>query len=131
MDQTPPTRLIWQTRPRKLDRLGDPSFFLCCKGRLAGNPAVEWEQCAMRLMWWVAVVRLALCRHSEVAAGAQLFPSGSGEQMMELKAERLTVFTYRPGCLEPSLLIVLHGKGRNADQYRDWARPLADQHCFL
>jgi len=66
-----------------------------------------------------------------VVARAEPFPSGKGEQLIKLQGENLKVFTYRPNCREPSLLIVLHGKGRNADEYRDWARPLADQHCFL
>jgi pimeloyl-ACP methyl ester carboxylesterase len=72
-----------------------------------------------------------LCFHSGFATGAQPLPAGSGQQEVKLKGESIKVFTYRPNCREPSLLIVLHGKGRNADDYRDWARPLADQHCLL
>jgi pimeloyl-ACP methyl ester carboxylesterase len=28
-------------------------------------------------------------------------------------------------------LLVFHGQNHNADDYRDWARPLADKHCML
>jgi poly(3-hydroxybutyrate) depolymerase len=79
----------------------------------------------------IAAVGFTLCFHSEMATGAQPLPSGSGQQKIDLKGESLKIFTYRPNCREPSLLIVLHGKARNADEYRNWARPLADQHCLL
>jgi pimeloyl-ACP methyl ester carboxylesterase len=57
--------------------------------------------------------------------------AGSGQRRLDLGDMRLTVFTYRPACREPSLLLVLHGQNHNADDYRDWARPLADRHCLL
>lgn len=74
---------------------------------------------------------LALCLGAGLAAAAQPLPSGSGQQEIKFRGGPLKVFTYRPNCREPSLLIVLHGVDRNADDYRDWARPLADAHCLL
>jgi pimeloyl-ACP methyl ester carboxylesterase len=57
--------------------------------------------------------------------------AASGERRLSLGDLRLTVFTYRPACRDPSLLLVFHGRNHNADDYRDWARPLADKHCML
>ena len=85
----------------------------------------------MQRLCAIAVVSFVLCVHGEVAAAAERFPAGSGEQTVKLKGEELPLFTYRPDCREPSLLIVLHGASRKADDYRDWLRPLADQHCLL
>jgi pimeloyl-ACP methyl ester carboxylesterase len=50
---------------------------------------------------------------------------------VQLNEAQLIVYTYRPACRNPSLLIVLHGMLRNAESYMNAARPLADQHCFL
>jgi pimeloyl-ACP methyl ester carboxylesterase len=74
---------------------------------------------------------LALWLSLSMMAAAAPLPAGSSEQRIELKGVSLTVFSYRPGCREPSLLIVLHGQNHNADDYRDWARPLADRNCML
>jgi pimeloyl-ACP methyl ester carboxylesterase len=66
------------------------------------------------------------------AAGAEPIPAGAGKQQVVVNGEDLTVYTYRPsGCSEPVLLIVMHGLSRNADGYRDYARPLADRDCML
>ena len=56
---------------------------------------------------------------------------GSGRQTVDLNGTRLTVFTYRPACPNPSLLLVFHGIVRNAAKYRDYARTLADRDCLL
>ena len=65
------------------------------------------------------------------SALAEPFPAGASERRLDLEAARLTVFAYRPACRNPSLLLVFHGQNHNADDYRDWARPLADKHCML
>ena len=65
------------------------------------------------------------------SAQAAPLPLGAHERTIGLSNESLTVFTYRPNCREPSLLVVLHGLGRTAHRYRDYARPLADRHCLL
>lgn len=75
------------------------------------------------MLWAVSVLTAS-------AAAAQL-PGGSGEQRLSLGETRFTVFTYRPACRDPSLLLVFHGQNHNADDYRDWARPLADKLCML
>ena len=62
---------------------------------------------------------------------AEPFATGASERRLDLGATRLTVYTYRTACRDPSLLLVLHGQNHNADDYRDWARPLADKHCML
>jgi len=59
-------------------------------------------------------------------------PITTGQRIAEADGTRLTVFTYRPAeCSDPSLLLVFHGAQRDADRYRDFARPLADRHCLL
>jgi dienelactone hydrolase len=56
----------------------------------------------------------------------------AGQQSVGVNGTRITVFTYRPpGCSDPSLLLVFHGARRDAADFRDYARPLADQHCLL
>jgi dienelactone hydrolase len=56
----------------------------------------------------------------------------SGQQIAGVNGTRMTIFTYRPaGCSDPSLLLVFHGARRDANSYRDYARPLADRHCLL
>ena len=62
---------------------------------------------------------------------AQPIPPGSGERVITVNGEALTAFTYRPSCKDPSLLLVFHGKHRNAPGYRDYARKLADKHCMI
>jgi hypothetical protein len=55
-----------------------------------------------------------------------------GRQTIDLGGTRLPVFTYRPGgCSDPALLMVFHGAARDAENYRDYARPLADRLCLL
>jgi pimeloyl-ACP methyl ester carboxylesterase len=65
---------------------------------------------------------------------AQAAPStglGEGMQIMRLNGFQMEIFTYRPRCLNPSLLIVLHGMGRNAKSYRDSAIPLGEELCMF
>ncbi len=60
-------------------------------------------------------------------------PIGSGEQerTANLPSIKLSVFTYRPKCDNPGILLVFHGVGRNADGYRDHARELGTQLCMI
>ncbi len=59
-------------------------------------------------------------------------PITTGRQTADVNGTRMTVFTYRPAeCSDPSLLLVFHGARRDAADYRDHARPLADRHCLL
>lgn len=85
----------------------------------------------MRNLALMSFVCLVLLLALPTAGNAQPVPVGTGTQRLSLKHARITVFTYRPNCHVPSLLLVFHGQNRNAADYRDWARPLADQHCML
>ena len=75
----------------------------------------------------IAVVLVsALLGVTPVLAG----PIATGKQTADVT--RMTAFTYRPaGCSDPSLLLVFHGAQRDAADYRDYARPLADRQCLL
>jgi pimeloyl-ACP methyl ester carboxylesterase len=65
-------------------------------------------------------------------APAKPIPAGLGHQTVDLGGVGLEIFTYRPkSCAASSLLLVLHGLHRNADSYRDDARPLADALCAI
>jgi pimeloyl-ACP methyl ester carboxylesterase len=65
------------------------------------------------------------------SANAEPVPRGAAQMTFQLSRADLTVYTYRPDCRAPSLLIVLHGMNRNAEDYMKHARPLAEQHCLL
>ena len=59
-------------------------------------------------------------------------PIATGRQTADANGMPIDVFTYRPaGCSDPSLLLVFHGAQRDAADYRDYARPLADRQCLL
>ena len=65
---------------------------------------------------------------------AALAPIGAGanQYTIAVGGQDMTVFTYRPtNCANPSLLLVFHGLGRNADGYRDHAQPIADRLCMI
>jgi pimeloyl-ACP methyl ester carboxylesterase len=65
-------------------------------------------------------------------ASAKLIRAGLGHQTIDLGGVPLEIFTYRPkSCTPSSLLLVLHGLHRNAESYRDDARPLADALCAI
>jgi pimeloyl-ACP methyl ester carboxylesterase len=67
------------------------------------------------------------------ASGTSLrIGAGAGQYTVTVGGVNMTMFTYRPtNCVEPVLLLVFHGLGRNADGYRDHAQPLADRLCML
>jgi poly(3-hydroxybutyrate) depolymerase len=62
----------------------------------------------------------------------QTFPDGSGQIQVEVAKVTLDVFTYKPAKYKDGpLLVVFHGVNRNADEYRDFAKNLADRHGAL
>jgi pimeloyl-ACP methyl ester carboxylesterase len=72
-----------------------------------------------------------LCFGSACAAAAPL-EAGAREQTVKLRGLDMQVFSFRPAdCARPSLLVVLHGLGRNADGYRDDAKGIAEKHCMI
>lgn len=60
-----------------------------------------------------------------VAASAAPLPEGPAVRTVDVGLP-LEVFTYKPaGYAGGPLIVVFHGVNRNADEYRDWAIPLA------
>jgi pimeloyl-ACP methyl ester carboxylesterase len=83
----------------------------------------------MRILFTAA---LAVGLISSACAHAAPIPAGVDEQTVDLGGTELDVFTYRPAsCENPALLLVFHGLNRNADRYRDYARPIADKRCMI
>jgi pimeloyl-ACP methyl ester carboxylesterase len=79
----------------------------------------------MRRIAWVLVLLAAW-------AGPAAAVGTDGRQTVRIGDVDLQVFTYHPnGCVPAGLLVVLHGLGRNAAGYREYARPLADRFCLL
>jgi cyanophycinase len=55
-------------------------------------------------------------------------PAGKGRRTLTIQGLPLEVFTYRPASFaDGPLLVVMHGMRRNAEDYRDYAIPLADR----
>ena len=55
-------------------------------------------------------------------------PQGRSDLFVEAKAARIEVFTYKPANFDRGpMIVVCHGMLRNADEYRDDARSLADR----
>jgi poly(3-hydroxybutyrate) depolymerase len=68
---------------------------------------------------------------SVTASTATPIVPGKGRILVEA-GETLEVFTYKPANYAGGpLLLVFHGVGRNAEEYRDFAIPLADRFGFL
>jgi hypothetical protein len=79
---------------------------------------------------WLAVTALAGVPGAMAPArGDEVgLPPGSGQFTFRAGDVDLEVFTYRPDGVAAErarLLLVFHGVARNADEYRDWAVPLA------
>ena len=74
------------------------------------------------------ITAVALSAAIDDAAADPIAP-GDNELTADLGHTRMTVFTHRPKCEEPSLLLVFHGLGRNAEAYRNRARRLGDRPC--
>jgi len=74
---------------------------------------------------------LWLCCLSLPAFAAPI-PAGDGEFTADLNGVSLKLFTYRPSqCTPKSFLLVFHGVSRNAQGYRDHAKPIADGLCAI
>ena len=59
------------------------------------------------------------------------FKSSDSRFSVDLGAEEITVFTYRPqDCLELGFVLVFHGRGRKASRMRDRGRKIADEACL-
>lgn len=55
-------------------------------------------------------------------------PSGPSERVVPTGSGDIKVHIYVPAEVQPKqLVLVFHGTLRNASEYRDWARPIADQ----
>lgn len=78
-----------------------------------------------RPLLFVAAVNLAAITS---AFSAQAIPGGSASIKVDAGGNAITVFTYKPksGTNGP-LLLVFHGINRNAEEYRDYAIPLAER----
>jgi len=77
------------------------------------------------------IVVLLCCWLAGAPVTAEPLRAGSARQTVDLSGTRMEVFTYRPACSDPSLLLVFHGAARDARDYRDYARTLADRLCML
>jgi pimeloyl-ACP methyl ester carboxylesterase len=64
-------------------------------------------------------------------ATAKPIGMGAHHSTAHLPGLPMSVFTYRPKCPNPGLLLVFHGVGRNAEGYRDDARGLGDGLCMI
>jgi poly(3-hydroxybutyrate) depolymerase len=74
----------------------------------------------------------ALCAVCAWSASAAPFPAGASEQTVDVAGTSLQVYAYKPPAYDGGpILVVLHGLGRNAAGYRDYARPLADRYGYL
>jgi pimeloyl-ACP methyl ester carboxylesterase len=73
-----------------------------------------------------------LCAVCVWSASAAPFPAGASEQNVDVAGTSLQVYAYKPPAYDGGpILVVLHGLGRNAAGYRDYARPLADRYGYL
>lgn len=71
--------------------------------------------------WIVVAVALAGVARGEI-------PEGSDKIEVDLGSVKLNVFTYKPKDYDDGpLILVFHGVNRNADEYRDDARAMADR----
>ena len=69
---------------------------------------------ALHLAVWLLVVPAGL-------------PDGSDKVTVTAGGRDLTVFTHRPADCKGPLVFVFHGTNRNAAEYRDWAKVIADR----
>jgi pimeloyl-ACP methyl ester carboxylesterase len=82
----------------------------------------------------IAVISLITATALAIAvrgAAAAPIPPGDTELTADLGPIQMTVFTHRPKCEQPSLLLVFHGLERNAADYRNRARRLGDRLCAI
>ena len=81
------------------------------------------------LLWACSLLVLAL---AAATTRAEPFPAGASQGTLNVGDESIEIYTYKPAEYKGGpLLLVLHGLGRNAPGYRDYAQPLADRYGFL
>jgi poly(3-hydroxybutyrate) depolymerase len=79
---------------------------------------------------WSVLVVVLVAAWGRAADQPAPIPAGTGSTTVTLGATELKVFTYKPDGYDPrtsTLLLVFHGTNRNADEYRDFAKPLGDK----
>jgi predicted esterase len=62
---------------------------------------------------------------------ASAISRGESHETVRVMGVEIAVYTYRPKCEDPALLIVLHGSGRDAEKAGKSARRLANRLCFI
>lgn len=94
------------------------------------SPACCFGALASRLRATVCRLTLLACLVTPAAAGP--LPVGPGRFVLENLGEPIEIFTYKPeGYQSAPLLVVVHGSDRNAEEYRDYAIPIAQRHGVL
>lgn len=79
----------------------------------------------------ICLIAAALITVTLLPPATEAAEPGRGELTTTQGGYPLDVFTYRPaGCAPQGVLLVFHGNSRNADDYRDYARPFADRSCL-
>src|ERR1044071_2688042 len=59
---------------------------------------------------------------------AKPIPAGKGEIKVDVGSKKLTVYTYRPKSYKDGpLIVIFHGTNRNADEYRDFGKGMAER----
>lgn len=58
-------------------------------------------------------------------------PSGFGEQVVQIGNVQMEVYTYRPNCANPALLLVFHGLNRKPESSLKSAVRIADHMCMV
>ncbi len=78
--------------------------------------------------WFVVAAFITTALPPEPVDSAE---PGSGQLATTQGGYGFDIFTYRPaGCAPQGVLLVFHGNSRNADDYRNYARPFADASCL-
>lgn len=78
---------------------------------------------------WLSVAAARGSAQEAASADARGVPVGDGRFTCAGGGGEIEVFTHRPKAFDPArgrLLLVFHGVQRNAEEYRDWAVPLAE-----
>jgi hypothetical protein len=81
---------------------------------------------------WTVLLGIAAFLATAKPTAAQDVPVGDGRQSATISGVTLTIYTYRPaGCALRLVLLTFHGVGRDADGYRNHAKPMADAVCAI
>jgi len=94
-----------------------------CRTRVSRRSSVRG------LAGWLALGAVPGRAQEPPVADAIDVPVGAGSFRCPTSSGDLEVFTHRPRSFDPArgrLLLVFHGVQRNAEEYRDWAVPLAE-----